>query len=466
MAQVIEDGAQGLRTEFTGEVISPADAGYDPARAVWNGAIDRRPAVIARCTSAQHVVEAVGFARRTSLEISVRGGGHNFAGLAVGDAGLMIDLSQMRTVSVDPGARRAVCGGGATWADLDGAAQQHALAVPGGFISHTGVAGLTLGGGMGWLTRLHGLSCDNLVRAEVVTADGRIVSASATENPDLFWALRGGGGNFGVVTRFEFALHPVDPMLNLGLFFWPPDRGGEALHLSRGVAGSVSEGITPFVGGLSLPPAPWVPAELHGATGFALLLADFGGEGELGATAQTVRESLPPLVELVTPIPYVELQKMFDAGAPWGIHAYEKALYLDSLSDAAIEVMVEHLPRKASPLSFMPTFFLDGAFTAAAEMDTAFGGERSTCLNVNIAALAPAPELYEAERAWARAFWEALRPHARGSGSYVNFMAEYDADRVAASYGGEKYARLARIKAEYDPANLFHRNMNILPASP
>ena len=465
MAQVIDDRANVLRAEFTGEVISPADPGYDAARAVWNGAIDRRPAVVARCTSAEHVREAVDFARRTSLEISVRGGGHNFAGLAVGDDGLMIDLSKMRTVRVDPAARRALCGGGATWADLDSAAQQHALAVPGGFISHTGIAGLTLGGGMGWLTRRFGLSCDNLVRAQVVTADGRILPASATENADLFWALRGGGGNFGVVSEFEFALHPVDPMLRLGLFFWPAERGREALHLIRRVTGEVSEGIAPFIGGLSLPPAPWVPEEHHGATGFAVLLADFRGEGELETAAQTCREALPPLVELVTPIPYVDLQQMFDAGAPWGIHGYEKALYLDSLSDVAIEVMVEHLPRKASPLSFMPTFILDAAFTRPAEMDTAFGGERTSCLNVNIAAIAPTPELYEADRGWARDFWEALRPHARGSGSYVNFMSEFDADRVAAAYGAEKWRRLARIKGEYDPDNLFHRNMNILPAS-
>ncbi|HEX3606997.1 MAG TPA: FAD-binding oxidoreductase [Candidatus Dormibacteraeota bacterium] len=465
MSQLIDGSAKALRAAFTGEVIAPGDAAYDGARAIWNGAIDRRPAVVARCTTAQHVGEAIGFARRTSLEISVRGGGHNFAGLAVGDDGLMIDLSAMNAVSVDPEARRARCGGGATWADLDGTAQLHALGVPGGFISHTGIAGLTLGGGMGWLTRRHGLSCDNLVGAEVVTAAGRVLTASATENPDLFWALRGGGGNFGVVTEFEFELHPVGPMVELGLFFWPAEQGREALALMRTVCDSVPPAIASFIGGMSLPPAPWVPEALHGATGFALLLADFEGGTALADTAASVRAAQHPLVEMVTPIPYVELQRMFDAGVPWGVHAYEKAIYLDSLSDAAIEVITEHLPRKASPLSFMPTFMLEGAYTTPGQMDTAFGGERRRCVNVNLSAVAPVPELYEPERAWVRSFWDALRPHARNAGSYVNFMSEYEGDRVAAAYGPEKYARLATIKAEYDPENLFHRNMNIPPAS-
>ena len=466
MAQLIDDSAEALRAGFTGEIIARGDDAYDPARAIWNGAIDRRPAVVARCTTAQHVAQAIAAARRTGLEISVRGGGHNFAGMAVGDDGLMIDLSHMNGVSVDPQARRARCGGGATWAQLDAAAQEHGLGVPGGFISHTGIAGLTLGGGMGWLTRRHGLSCDNVVAMQVVTAAGRGLTASATENPDLFWALRGGGGNFGVVTEFEFALHPVGPMVDLGVFFWPAEQGREALEAARQVCDTVTEAISPFIGGaLSLPPAPWVPETLVGTTGFGLLLADFEGGKELAETAASVRTALPPLVEMVTPIPYVELQKMFDNGVPWGVHAYEKALYLDSLSDAAIEVIAERAPRKGSPLSFMPTFFLDGAFTVPGPMDTAFGGERRRCLVVNIAAVSPVPELYPSERAWVRDLWEALLPHARNAGSYVNFMSEYERDRVAAAYGPEKFARLAEIKAEYDPENVFHRNMNILPAS-
>jgi FAD/FMN-containing dehydrogenase len=376
----------------------------------------------------------------------------------------MIDLRQMRSVTVDPQARRARCGGGATWADLDGAAQEHALATPGGFISHTGIAGLTLGGGMGWLSRKHGLSCDNLVGAELVTADGRILIASESENAELFWALRGGGGNFGVVTSFEFQLHPVGPMVQLGLFFWPAEQAVDGLRVARDVVSTVSDDIGTFIAGLSLPPAPFVPEELHGRTGVALLLVSFGADEEHGVLADRVRSALKPLVELVTPIPYVALQQMFDEGAPWGIQGYEKALWLEELTDPAIAVVNEHLTRKTSPLTFMPTFVLGGAYARQPEDATAFGGPRRDVFALNIAAIAPSAEIYEADRTWVRSFWEALRPHAVSSGSYVNFMVEYEEERVVASYGREKYERLSRIKAEYDPDNLFHRNINIRPA--
>jgi FAD/FMN-containing dehydrogenase len=465
MAKTFGGEFEALRAGFGGTVLVPGDEDYDGARSVWNGAIDRRPAVIARCSSAEDVASAVRFARENNLEISVRGGGHNYSGNAVCDGGLMIHLGGMNSVTVDAARRRAVCGGGTTWAELDAATQQHGLAVPGGFISHTGIGGLTLGGGIGWLTKTAGLSCDNLIGVEVVTADSRIVRASANENPDLFWAVRGGGGNFGVVTSFEFALHDVGPMVNLGLFFWGLDVGTEALQLSRDFLPSLPADATGFIGVcLSAPPAPFVPEQYHFLPGHALLVVGFGSPERHAEIVAPIRAGLPPLFEMVTPIPYVALQQMFNDSAAWGTLGYEKALYLDELSDGAISVIAEHAPRKSSPLSFCPTFFMAGAYSQVTDDDTAFGGSRSAGFVFNIGGHAPTPELYEADRAWVRSFWDAMRPHASSSGGYVNFQADADEDRVRASYGAEKYARLARIKAEYDPENLFHLNANIRPA--
>ena len=464
MTRALEGDIEAFRSRFHGPVLTPGDQDYEGARSVWNGAIDRKPMVIARCSTAQDVADAIRFARDTDLEISVRGGGHNYAGHAVCDDGLMIDLSPMNGVAVDPGARLARCGGGATWADLDAATQEHGLATPGGFISPTGIAGLTLGGGIGWLTKKAGLSCDNLVGAEVVTADQRSVRASPTEEPDLFWALRGGGGNFGVVTSFEFALHEVGPMVNVALFFWGLNRGTEALRLSRDLIKTLPPDATGFIGAaLSAPPALFVPEQYHFLPGVALVVVGLASPEEHAAIVAPVRETVPPLFELVTPIPFVALQQMFNESAEWGTLAYEKSLYLDDLSDDVISVIAEHAPKKSSPLSFCPTFVMTGAYCEVGEDETAFGGSRAEGYVFNIGAHAHTQDLYEADRAWARGFWEALRPHASGSGSYVNFIAEVDVDRVRASYGAEKYERLARIKAAYDPDNVFHLNANIAP---
>jgi FAD/FMN-containing dehydrogenase len=464
MAQVLESQLRAFQRVFTGKVITPDDQEYETARSVWNGAIDRRPALIARCSVPAEVVQAIRFGRDQRLEISVRGGGHNFAGSAVCDDGLMIDLSAMRQVVVDPSARRAVVGGGATWGDLDAASQEHGLAVTGGFISHTGVGGLTLGGGIGWLTSRVGLSSDNLLSAQVVTADGRVLTASPREHPDLFWAIRGGGGNFGVITSFEFQLHPVGPLVNLGLFFWGADQGEAALRFIRDFVTTLPDDAASFIAGLSAPPAPFVPSEYHFRPGFALIVVGFGTAEEHENLVKPVRAARGQLFEFVTPMPYTQLQQMFDEANPWGILGYEKALYLDELSDDAIRVMAEYLPRKASPLSFTPVFVLSGAYRRFPENASAFGGSRSARFAFNIAAICPAPDLLEADRAWVRSFWQALRPYASGAGSYVNFMNEYEEDRVRASYGSTKYERLARIKSEYDPDNVFHLNVNIKPA--
>ena len=463
MASVSQDHVEDLRSACGGEVLLPGDSGYDEARSVWNGDIDRHPAIIVHCASPTDVTAALAFARERDLEVSVRGGGHNFGGSAVCDDGLMIHLGLMNAVEVDVHARRASCGGGATWADLDGATQQHGLGVTGGFISHTGVGGLTLGGGMGWLTGKAGLSCDNLVSAEVVLADGRIVEASETEHPDLLWAIRGGGGNFGVVTRLDFSLTEVGPLAQLALFFWGVEQGAEALRYSRDFVDGLPEDAGVLIAGLSAPPAPFVPEEHHLKPGFAMLVATWGSPEEHAAVVAPVREALPPLFELVTPIPYTELQKMFDEGNAWGTHAYEKALYLAELTDEAIEVFARRLPEKASPLSFVPVFPLRGAYRATGEDATAFGGSRAARWAFNIAAVCPVPELLAADRPWVRAFWDEMRPFAADAGSYVNFMSEIDEDRVRLAYGEPKYERLAQIKGEYDPDNVFHLNANIKP---
>ncbi len=452
-----------LRVDFTGVVSQAGESSYDDAVNIWNGAITRRPSVVASCASSSDVVACLAFAQQRGLEVSVRGGGHNYAGFALCDDGLMIDLTPMNSVSVDATARRARCGGGATWGVLDAATQAHGLAVPGGFISHTGIAGLTLGGGFGWLTRLAGLSSDNLVGAEVVTADGEVLHASESENPDLFWALRGGGGNFGVVTEFEYALHPVGPMLQLGLFMFSPDQGGDLFRFARDFVERLPDDCGVFMAGLNAPPEPFVPTELHLTPVFALAVVGLGDEQEHAELVEPIRQALDPMVELITPIPYVGLQQMFDASAPWGMHNYEKAVYLAELSDGAIDAILVHQAKKMSPLSFVPIFPLGGAYRKADGDATAFGGSRDIRYVVNISATALSPNDYEVERAWSRAYWSALVEHASGVGSYVNFMTEYEEDRVRSAYG-PKYDRLQRIKSTYDPRNVFHLNANIPPA--
>jgi FAD/FMN-containing dehydrogenase len=404
------------------------------------------------------------FARDGSLEVSVRGGGHNYAGSALTEGGLMIDLTPMKAVSVDAAACRATCGGGTTWGELDGATQEHGLAVTGGFISRTGVAGLTLGGGIGWLVRPFGLSCDNVVGVRVVTADSQVLRASESENPDLFWAIRGGGGNFGVVTEFEFALHSVGPMVQLGLFLFDPDQGRELFRFARDYVRDVPDNYGVFLAGLSAPPAPFVPPELHFTPAFGLLVVGLGDEASHADLIEPIKQALTPIVELVTPIPYVGLQQMFDESAPWGVFSYEKAVYLDELSDGAIEVILEHQAKKMSPLSFVPIFVMGGAYRAADPNSNAFGGARSIGYVVNISATTPSPDDLAAEREWVRDYWSALVEHAVGVGSYVNFMTEYDAERVRSAYG-DKYARLQQAKATYDPDNVFHLNVNIEPVT-
>lgn len=446
-----------------GSACEPGSAGYDEAVAIWNGAINRRPALVVRCASDGDVSAALAFARSAGLEVSVRGGGHNYAGSSLTDGGVMIDLSPMKAVSVDAAARRATCGGGTTWGELDEATQAHGLAVTGGFISNTGVGGLTLGGGIGWLARKAGLSCDNVVGARVVLADGTAVSTSATEHPDLFWAIRGGGGNFGVVTQFEFALHEVGPFVQLGLFLFSPESGGELFRFARDYVRQAPADYGLFLAGLSAPPAPFVPEELHFTPAYGLLVAGFGDEASHAEAIAPITAALSPIVQLVTPIPYTALQQMFNDSAPWGQYAYEKSVYLPELTDGAIDVILEHQAKKMHPLSFVPIFVMGGAYAGADDEATAFGGSRQMSYVVNISGMTTEASDYEAEKTWVQNYWSALVEHAAGTGSYVNFMTDLDADRVRASYG-DKYPRLQAIKATYDPDNVFHLNANITPA--
>ena len=465
MSTLMDREVDALRHRVTGRVITAADPDYDTARQVWNGSVDRRPLLVVRCVDAGDVASAIGFARENGLEIAVRGGGHNFGGAAVCDDGLVVDLSAMRAVSVDPQRRRIRCGGGATLADLDAATCAHGLAVPGGTISHTGIGGLALGGGFGWLTHLYGLSCDNLLSAELVTVGGDVLRASRAEHTELFWALRGGGGNFGVVTEFEFRAHPVPPLVPVALFFWGLDDGVEALRLAAEVTEDLPAGMGAMIAGLNAPAAPFVPPEHQGVPGFALIVAGFGPPSEHTAFTSALRAELPPLFELLTPMSFPELQRMLDDAAPWGVLAYEKAVYLERLSDEAIRVITGRMAQKSSPMSFVPIFPLGGAFRAIEEDATAFGGSRRTGVVFNAAALATDPDLVAEDRAWVRSLCGELSARTARPGTYINFINDYDgSDRVREAFGPDKYRRLARVKAEYDPGNTFHGNVTIKPS--
>jgi FAD/FMN-containing dehydrogenase len=459
-----DDATTAFRATFSGEVFAPADDGYAPAlaEALWNGDITHRPALLTRPRSTQDVAAAIAFARAEGLELSVRGGGHGYAGKAVVPDGVVIDLSALSAVQVDPAARRATVGGGAAWAAVDAATADHGLAVTGGTVSHTGVAGLTLGGGLGWLMSRQGLSCDNLVGATVVTADGRTVRVSESEHPDLLWGLRGAGANFGVVTELVFALHEVSPLANVGLFFWRPEDAAAALRVARDHLFDLTPEMGALVAGLSAPPEPFVPVEVQGRPGVAVIVASWGDAAEHAAAVQPLR-ALAPAFELVTPIPYVALQQMLDAGSPWGIRAYDKSLNLDELSDGAIEVVVDAVTRKQSPTSLVPLFPLRGRVREIADDATAFGPPRSRRWAVSFEAIAQDADTFAAEKEWARAAWAALRPFAPDDGAYVNFEYDTDAERVRVSYGEEKYRRLAALKAEWDPDNVFRSNVNISP---
>jgi FAD/FMN-containing dehydrogenase len=463
MSQVVETRFDKLRAATSGSVLRAGDDGYDAARRLWNADHDRRPAVIVRARSTRDVQAAVRYAVAEGLELAVRGGGHSMAGLSSVDDGLMIDLSLMNEVTVDPRTRRARAGGGALLGDLDAATQAHGLAVPAGMVSHTGIGGLTLGGGIGWLTRMHGLTADNLESVRIVTADGSVRRAAADENADLFWAVRGGGGNFGVVTEFEYRLYPVGPVVQYGMAFWGHDQGTQVLRALREIIPALPREVGISLRCLNAPRAPFVPAEHQSKLGYALVMVGFGAAEQHARAMEQVRAAVPPLFELAAPMPYVDVQQLLDQVMSWDAYHYEKGTYLPTLSDEAIEIIHEHLSRKVSPMSTLMFYYLDQAYTEVAEAATAFGGTRTARYSMFIVANTAEPGGLEHERAWVRALWDALQPSAVNIGSYVNGMAEPDEARIRAAYG-DKYDRLREVKRRYDPDNVFHRNQNIRPA--
>ena len=446
-----------LRSSMRGTALTPSDAGYDDARKIWNAEIDRRPAVIAQCVSAEDVSAAVRFGADHGLEIAVRGGAHSVSGKCSVDDGLVIDLSKMDAAVVDPQARRVRCGGGALLGPVIATAQEHGLAYPVGAIGHTGVGGLTLGGGMGWLTRKHGMSIDCLVSAQVVLADGSIVRVDEQENADLFWALRGGGGNFGVVTEFEFQVHPVGPIVQLAMLFFTLDQGREFLEAIRDISTSLPAESNLIFGGLNAPPEPFVPAEHHFKPGWMAAIVGFGSEREHEGVVARLRDSVTPLFEMATPIPYAALQTMLDEANAWGFYDYEKGCSIPELSDGVIDVLVESMPKKTSPLSATLIYRLDGAYCDVAEGATAYSGTRAPQYGVFTFATCPTPEMLEADRAWVRDQIDALKPYSLES-TYVNAVHELDDAEVRSLYGSAKYERLMQIKQKYDPTNLFRRN--------
>ena len=447
---------------FRGRLIGPDDADYDSARAVWNGAIDRRPRLIARCTGTGDVVAAVRFARDHDLEIAIRGGGHNVAGTAVCDDGIVIDLSAMRAVRVDPADRRAWVQGGALWTDVDHETQAHGLATTGGIVSHTGVAGLTLGGGIGWLMRKHGLTVDNLLAAEVVTADGELLRVSEDEHPDLFWALRGGGGNFGVVTSFEFRLHPVGPTVLAGPILWDASDTREVLRTYRDFIRDAPDEVGTVVRFGTAPPLPQIPEELHWRP-MVMVGCCYAGPIEDGERVlRPLRTSRTPLLDLVGPKPYVDFQSAIDSTVLHGWHYYWKSTHLPDLADDLIGVIAGHAFSSSSPRSYVALFHLKGQVSRVADGATAFGNRQAAHAITLDAVWRPGEDFGERDTAWTREFFAALGAFRKGV--YVNFLGgDEQPGRVREAYTGAIYDRLADVKTTYDPDNVFHHNQNIAP---
>jgi FAD/FMN-containing dehydrogenase len=452
----------GLAGSFSGELLAPGDAGYDDARQVWNGAIDRRPGLIARCAGVADVVAALRHARERELLVAVRGGGHGVAGLAVCDDGIVIDLSPMRGIAVDSAARTARAQAGVLWGELDAATQAAGLATVGGIVTHTGIAGLTLGGGIGWLMRRYGATVDNLLSAEVVTADGAVLRASADEHPELFWGLRGGGGNFGIVTSFEYRLHPVGPTVLAGPILYALEDGPEVLRFYRDYIAEAPDELTTIVMLRQAPALPFVPAELHGRP-VVMVVACYAGPVERGEEVLApLRRFGRSLVDAIAPRPYVELQAMFNPGVPHGWHYYWKSWELPPLQDGAIDTLVEQAHTITSPRSYVIVFQLGGALARVGEHDTAFG-QRDAAHDVNINAVwLPDDPARDEHVRWARECYAALEPFATGR-TYVNFLADEGQQRVRAAYGEERYGRLVALKRAHDPENVFRLNQNIDP---
>lgn len=451
-----------FKSQLRGDLVEPTDESYEKERRVYNGMIDRKPRLIAKCADVADVMTAVHFGRKNNLRVSIRSGGHNAGGLGVCDDGLVIDLSPIKYVHVDPAARTVRVGGGCTWGDVDHAMYAFGLAVPSGIISTTGVGGLTLGGGMGHLTRKYGLTIDSLLAADVVLADGSFVVASAEENTDLFWAIRGGGGNFGVVTSFLFQAYPVQ-MVCAGPMLWDLDEASDVMKWYREFIVQAPDGINGFFAFLTVPPGPPFPEALHFKKMCGIVWCSTETLEEANRILDPVRKLRNPAFEFFAPMPYPMLQSMFDGLYAPGLQWYWKADFVDDLSDEAIALHIKHGSELPSLHSTMHLYPINGAAHKVGSKDTAWSYRGATWSEV-IVGVDPDPANVDQIKAWAKSYWEALHPYGAG-GAYVNFMMEGEGeDRIRASYG-DNYERLARTKAKYDPDNFFNVNQNIWPAS-
>ena len=455
-----QSAVEEFATSLRGELVRPGDGNYDERRRVWNGSIDRRPALIARCAGVPDVVSAVRFARAHGPLVAVRGGGHSFPGHSVCDGGLVIDLSPMKGIRIDPEARTVRAQAGVLLGELDHATQDSGLAVPAGIVTHTGLSGLTLGGGIGMLMRKHGLTIDNLLSADVITADGEFVRASEEENADLFWGLRGGGGNFGIVTDFEFRLHEVGPTVVAGPVFWAMSEAENVLRFYRDwIAGAPDELMT-IVVHRKAPPLPVVPQELHGQPVVAIVCCYCGSVEEGERVVRPLKDFGSPVLDLCEPKPFVDQQGMFDPSFPPGCWYYFRACDVADLTDEVIDITIDYSSRIESPLTAFPIWQRGGAVARIGENETAFSG-RNAGFTFNINGMTETADGFEAEQEWVRSFWSALEPH--HTSVYVNFLMEEGEERIRQAYGAEKYDRLTALKRKYDPTNFFRLNQNIPP---
>ena len=456
----LQEVVEQFRSEFRGTLVEPHSASYHDERKVYNAMIDRKPRLIAKCTCAADVLAAVKLAHAGELTVSIRSGGHNAAGLGICDDGLVIDLSSIDYVRVDPSARTVMVGAGCTWAMVDHATHAFGLAVPSGIVSSTGVAGLTLGGGMGHLSRKYGLTIDTLISVDMVLADGTFVIANAEENTDLFWAVRGGGGNFGIVTGFVFEAQPVDVVCG-GPMLWNLEDAGDMMKWYREFIVQAPEEINGFFAFLTVPPGPPFPEELHGRKMCAIVWCYQGSMEQANSILDPVRQYRPTAFEFFVPMPFPMLQGMFDGLYPTGLHWYWKADFFKELTDEAIEKHVEHAGRLPTPLSSMHLYPVNGAVNRVGMSDTAFS-HRDAVWSQVIVGVDPDAANCGKITEWAKAYYEAVHPFGSG-GAYLNFMMDEGEDRIRASYR-DNYDRLAAIKARYDPDNFFRVNQNIRPA--
>jgi FAD binding domain/Berberine and berberine like len=458
-----QDGFDGWKARLRGPLLAPGDMGYEDSRTVWNSMIDRRPAVVARCVGSGDVIECVRYAREHNLLLSIKGGGHNIAGLAVADGALMLDLSLMRGVWVDPRQRVAHAQAGCVLGDVDRETQTHGLASVLGFVSLTGIAGLTLGGGIGYLTRRWGWTVDNVVGMDVVTAEGRLVRASSQENPDLFWGLRGGGGNFGVVTSIDYVLHSVGPEIVGGAVAWPASEAPRVLDLYRTLAAQAPPELTLVALMRPAPPAPWLPKDRHGTPIVALLACHTGPLEQGEKTVAPIKSFGQPIGDVLMRRPYVQMQSLLDATQPRGRRYYWKSEYLPRIEPALCEKVIEHAARIRSPHSAVVLFQMEGALNQLSQ-DHSPVGNRDARYLLNITGSWERPEDDGANIEWVRQTWNDLRRFSTG-GTYINFLTEDDgAERVEAALGRPALQRLAQIKSRWDPENLFRTNRNIVPA--